>query len=172
MMLRILFQPQANWAKGSVRRSLNFVWNAEGRERKSAGLFAGGVIGGRDGVRPPKLLLRLVYSLLPALLSLLADGRMLAYVKLKFTDQFFQIVKVRAGGPMEAVPGNARGQLNDDLVFLNALFVFAFVDKIVELAMQGTSAASAARQVERSKGFVSGVVCKAAGLSACNVNGH
>jgi len=93
---------------------------------------------------------------------------MFAHVKFEFADQFFQVVKVRAGGAVEAVLGDARGQFDHDLVFCNALFVFAFVDKIIELSMKSPAAATAAGQVKRAKGFVCRVVLKSAGsLKKC-----
>ncbi len=83
------------------------------------------------------------------LLSLLADGGVFTRIKSEFSNQILEIVKVGARWSVVAILGDARGQLDYYLVFINSLFCFDLANEVAEFAVQRATATSATCQVKR-----------------------
>jgi len=96
-------------------------------------------------------------------LAFFVDDSIFFVVEADFFDQADKIVLMRAGGCVVGVFGDAGGQLDDDLVFFNALFLFQCALQQGQLSVQGAAAASTAGEADHADWFVGGVVGETAG---------
>lgn len=108
-------------------------------------------------------LIAAVHRLRSSLFAFFVDLGVFAVVDADFFDEGFEIILMRARGRVVVVFGNAGGQLDDDFVFVNALFLFERAFEERELAVQCPAAASAAGEVDHAVVFIRRVIGKPAG---------